>query len=185
MPSWTPAPTRLAPPSASPDLAGLPLTRHAFHGDGNYVLHPGLPVTPDSADPSQNANTGSHADRWNPAVLADPELTGMTNDELQTLTSALAPLCDAAVPARGGRPWRLTFADQVLATVVHHHTALPARPLAVVFNTSHAGMHSVLTRITRLLQQHATIPPATQPPAALAALRDHVEALSTPPKNRK
>ncbi|RQX02274.1 hypothetical protein DLJ59_15900 [Micromonospora inaquosa] len=43
-------------------------------------------------------------------------------------------------------------------------------------------MHRVLARITRLLQQHdTTIPPATQPPAALATLRDRVEARSTPP----
>jgi transposase len=164
------------------DLAGLPLTRHTFHGDWNYVLHPGLPAAPDIIDLYKNVNTDSHADWWNPAMLADPGLTGMTSDALHALTSALALLPDAAAPTRGGRPWRLAFADQVLATVLHHHTALPARPLAVLFNTSHAAMHRVLTRITRLLQQHGTtIPPATRPPAALAALRDRVEAQSTPP----
>jgi hypothetical protein len=172
------------------DLAGIPLTRHAFHGDWNYVLHPGLPASgppsADFADPYDDTNTSSDADRWNPALMADPGLTGMTSDELHALTGALTLLPGAAKPARGGRPWRLAFTEQVLATVLHHHTALPARPLAVLFDTRHAAMHRVLTRITRLLQQHGTtIPPATQPPTALAALHDRVQARSTPPSEPK
>lgn len=49
------------------EMASLPLTRHAFHADWNYALHP-------QPCPAPRA---SHkpAPEWDPAFLSDPTLT--------------------------------------------------------------------------------------------------------------
>ncbi|MFF5557286.1 ISAzo13 family transposase [[Kitasatospora] papulosa] len=149
-------------------MAALPLTRHAFQGAWNYALHPqpspGIPAAraPKTPDPE-----------WDQALLSDSALTGMTRQQLNDLTETLAPDGDT----RRGRPPRLAFADQVLATVLHLRAALAAEPLAVLFGTSRTAMHRTLLKNRRLLEAHGiTIPPATTPPTALAALQDRVQA---------
>ncbi|MFI2374923.1 transposase family protein, partial [Streptomyces sp. NPDC018964] len=86
---------------------------------------------------------------------------------------------------RRGRPPRLTFADQVLATVLHLHVNLAAEPLAVLFNSSRTAMHRTLLKIRRLLEaQGITIAPATTPPAALTALQAQVATRSSNPNSK-
>lgn len=93
--------------------------------------------------------------------------------QLNDLTKTLAPDGDT----RRGRPPRLAFADQVLATVLHLRAALAAEPLAVLFGTSRTAIHRTLLKNRRLFEAHViTIPPATTPPTALAALQDRVQA---------
>lgn len=52
------------------EMAALPLTRHAFHGDWNYALHPQaspvIPATRASQTPEPE---------WDQALLSDPALT--------------------------------------------------------------------------------------------------------------
>lgn len=63
----------------------------------------------------------------------------------------------------------------VLATVFHLRVALAAEPLAVLFASSRTAMHRTLLKNRRLLTSHGiVIPPATTPPAALAALQARV-----------
>lgn len=149
------------------EMAALPLTRHAFQGAWNYALHPHpSPVIPAARDPQ------TPDPEWDQALLSDPALTGMTRQQLNDLTETLAPDGDI----RRGRPPRLAFADQVLATVLHLRAALAAEPLAVLFGTSRTAMHRTLLKNRRLLEAHGiTIPPATTPPTALAALQDRVQ----------
>lgn len=117
------------------EMAALPLTRHTFHGEWNYALHP----------------------QPTPAVPA----------------------------ARSSRPPRLTFADQVLATVLHLHVNLAAEPLAVLFNSSRTAMHRTLLKIRRLLEaQDITITPAITPPTALAALQAQVATQNSNPNSK-
>ncbi|MFD9477925.1 ISAzo13 family transposase, partial [Streptomyces nojiriensis] len=150
------------------EMAALPLTRYAFHGDWNYALHP----QPSSMIPAARAPHTSDPE-WDQAFLSDPALTGMTHEQLIDLTEALAPDGDT----RRGRPPRLAFHDQVLATVLHLRAALAAEPLAVLFGTSRTAMHRTLLKHRRLLETHGiTIPPATTPPATLAALQARVQA---------
>jgi hypothetical protein len=144
------------------EMAALPLTRHAFHGDWNYVLHPHraplIPVarTPEPCEPE-----------WTPALLTDPALTGMSPGQLHDLVQELTPDGD---PQRG-RPPRLAFHDQVLATVLHLHVNLAAEPLAVLFASSRTAMHRTLLKIRKQLEAHGiVIPPAATPPAALTVL---------------
>lgn len=157
-------------------MAALPLTRHAFHGDWNYVLHPHpAPPIPAARAPQ------TPAPEWDQALLTAPELTGMSPQQLNDLTQTLAPDGDD----RRGRPPRLAFPDQVLATVLHLRVALAAEPLAVLFGSSRTAMHRTLLKIRNLLEAHRiVVPPATTPPAALAPLQARVLAQSSNPDSK-
>lgn len=135
------------------EMAALPLTRHAFHGDWSYALHPqARPAVP--AAPSPQAP----APQWDQALLSDPALTGMSRQQLHALTGTLTLDGDA----RRGRPPRLAFPDQVLATVLHLRVNLAAEPLAVLFGSSRTAMHRTLLKTRKLFEGRGiTIPPAT------------------------
>lgn len=153
------------------EMAALPLTRHAFHGDWNYALHP----QPCPAIPAPRAPQ-KPAPEWDHAVLSDPVLTGMSRQQLSDLTGALAVDGDV----KRGRPPRLAFPDQVLAAVLHLRVALAAEPLAVLFDSSRTAMHRTLLKIRTLLKAHSiVIPPTATPPSALTALQARVRALSS------
>lgn len=66
------------------EMAALPMTRHGFHGDWNYVLHP----QPATAVPAVRAPQ-TPALEWDQALLSDPALTGMSPQQLNDLTQAL------------------------------------------------------------------------------------------------
>ncbi|WP_328432711.1 ISAzo13 family transposase [Streptomyces sp. NBC_00453] len=161
---------------AEAEMAALPLTRHAFHGDWNYALHP----QPRPAVPMARAPQAA-APQWDQALLSDPALTGMSRQQLDALTGTLALKGDT----RRGRPPRLAFPEQVLATVLHLRVALAAEPLAVLFGSSRTAMHRTLLKNRKLLKAHGiAIPPATTPPAALAALQARVLAQTGEPHNK-
>lgn len=158
------------------EMAALPLTRHNFHGDWNYAVHP----RPTPAIPAAR-NGQPPTPQWEPALLSDPALTGLAPHQLQHLIETLAAEGDT----RRGRPPRLTFADQVVATVLHLRVNLAAEPLAVLFNSSRTAMHRTLLKIKKLLEAHGiNVPPATTPPAALATLQARVIALDNAPNNK-
>ncbi|MGW2825773.1 ISAzo13 family transposase [Streptomyces sp. NPDC001443] len=159
------------------EMAALPLTRHVFHGEWNYALHPQqVPAIPAPRNGRDRLER-----QWNPALLSDPVLTGLTPHQLQQLIQTLAPQGDT----HRGRPPRLAFPDQVLATVLHLRINLAAEPLAVLFNSSRTAMHRTLLKIRRLLEaQSIAILPATTPPALLATLQARVAALSNDPNHK-
>jgi hypothetical protein len=151
------------------EMASLPLTRHAFHGDWNYVLHP----RPCPAIPAPRAPR-KPAPEWDHALLSDPALTGMSRQQLSDLTDTLALHGDI----KRGRPPRLAFPDQVLAAILHLRVALAAEPLAVLFDSSRTAMHRTRLKIRTLLKAHSiVIPSAATPPSALTALQARVRAL--------
>ncbi len=158
------------------EMAALPLIRHAFHGDWNYALHPQpCPAVPAPRAPQEAAPP------WDQALLSDPALTGMSRQQLDAVTRMLTPDGDT----RRGRPPRLAFPEQVLATVLHLRVALAAEPLAVLFNSSRTAMHRTLLKNRKLLEAHGiVIPPATTPPVALRALQARVLAQTGEPPNK-
>jgi hypothetical protein len=143
------------------EMASPPLTRHAFHGDWNYALHPEpCPVIPAPRAPQKPAPEDH-------ALLSDPALTGMSRQQLSDLTDTLALHGDF----KRGRPPRLAFPDQVLAAVLHLRAALAAEPLAVLIGSSRTAMHRTLLKIRTLLKAHSiVILPAATPPSALCPL---------------
>ncbi|MEU9154196.1 ISAzo13 family transposase [Streptomyces sp. NPDC048417] len=158
------------------EMAALPLTRHTFHGDWNYALHPQRCPTIPAARTPQTAEPD-----WSQALLSDPALTGMSHQQLNDLTGILAPDGDT----QRGRPPRLAFPEQVLATVLHLRVALAAEPLAVLFGSSRTAMHRTLLKNRKLLEAHGiVIQPATTPPVALLALQARVLAQTGEPHSK-
>jgi hypothetical protein len=150
-------------------MAALPVSRHPFHGDWNYTLHP-------AAGGAAAPPAGNDQDR-SPAVL--PELTGLAPGDLDQLIAQLAalrqaqreqrarshPASDARHKPRSGRPPVFPFPDRVVATVLHLRLALPDDTLAHLFSTSRTTMRRALADIQALLDRHGhRIEPATAPP---------------------
>jgi hypothetical protein len=152
-------------------MAALPITRHDWHGDWNYTLYP---------ESSQSSGHTSQSVPLPPtpqdvATLADPLLTGMARPELDTLTAALDALRAEHADTvhrehqhhrtknglrphapRPGRPPRLPFPDQVLATILHKRLSLPYDTLAGLFGCARSTMHHTLNRTGQLFDQHGT-----------------------------
>jgi DDE family transposase len=159
------------------DMAALPISRHAWHGEWNYTLHPRLagPCPASAAEPEPIGE-------WDQDRLSDPALTGMPRQHLQDLTAALAGLQTIPPDGRTGRPPVLPFSEQVLAAVLHLHLGLPPEPLAVLFDSTKTTMRRTLGKIKHLLDEHGTvIPPAASPPAALTALHARILTQSSRP----
>jgi Rhodopirellula transposase DDE domain len=160
-------------------MAALPVSRHPFHGDWNYTLHPAAGHT---AGPP-----AGHDQERPPAGL--PELTGLAPGELDGLIARLAalrqaqreqwarshPASDARHKPRSGRPPVFPFPDRVVATVLHLRLSLPDDTLAHLLGTSRSTIRRALTEIRDLLDQHEYhIEPATAPPGLPARIPRYV-----------
>jgi len=151
-------------------MAALPVSRHPFHGDWNYTLHPG------SRPAAALTPAGDQPGHREPAL---PELTGLTTVEMDELIARLAalrqaqreqrarnhPASDARHKPRSGRPPVFPFPDRVVATVLHLRLGLPDDTLAHLFGTSRTTIGRALTETRHLLDQHGhRIEPVTAPP---------------------
>ena len=161
-------------------MAALPISRHSFHSDWNYTLHP----TPEDAA-ARPAATGEP--ERHPATL--PELTGLATAELDELITQLTtlrqaqreqqahghPHSGAGHKPRSGRPPTFGFPDRVVATVLHLRLSLPEETLAPLFGTSRTTIRRALTETRNLLDQHAyRIEPVTAPPNLPAHIPPYV-----------
>ncbi|MGX1027430.1 hypothetical protein RKD38_002111 [Streptomyces ambofaciens] len=92
------------------EIAALPITRHCFHGDWNYTLHPQRPTdtaTTTSTQDEAGADQPAHLTRHSPQ---DPELTGMTRRQLNELIDVLTPAMEiqreqCSAPAEATNAW--------------------------------------------------------------------------------
>jgi hypothetical protein len=163
-------------------MAALPITRHDFHGDWNYTLHPRPAAAPAPA-PAPPPRSPAPA-RCSQAALSHPALTGLTRPALTALTAALAlPWAGQQelrrftrrgghrrrAPGAGPRP-RLDLTDHVLATLLHQHLSLPRHVIARLLGTDPSTISYAIAATRPLLDKHA---PATDPaPARLRTLDD-------------
>jgi transposase len=160
-------------------MAALPISRHPFHGDWNYTLHPAAGHT--AGPPASNDQ--EHL----PAAL--PELTGLAPADLDQLITQLAalrqaqreqrarshPASNARHKPRSGRPPLFPFPDRVVATVLHLRLSLPDDTLAHLLGTSRSTIRRALTEIRDLLDQHEYhIEPVTAPPGLPARIPPYV-----------
>ena len=160
-------------------MAALPVSRHPFHGDWNYTLHP-------AAGPTAGPPAASDQE-YRPAELA--ELTGLAPGDLDQLVAQLAalrqaqreqrarshPASDARHKPRSGRPPVFPFPDRVVATVLHLRLSLPDDILAHLFGASRTTMRRALAEIRDLLDQHGyRIEPVTAPPDLPARIPAYV-----------
>jgi transposase len=163
-------------------MAALPITRHGFHGDWNYTLHP-------SQAAAGHAGTGSDQNlpaKWDTTAMSHPSLTGMATHQLDTLTAALEALHHNEIQERQrqrriaagkkphaprpGRPAKLTFPNRVLATIMHLRLSVPDDNLATMFSISGSAMHRAIRDTRNLLHQHGTVIEPITPSAPLADL---------------
>jgi transposase len=160
-------------------MAALPISRHPFHGDWNYTLHPAAGHT--AGPPAGNDQA------CRPAVL--PELTGLAPGDLDELIAQLAalrqaqreqrarshPASDARHKPRSGRPPVFPFPDRVVATVLHLRLNLPDDTLAHLLGTSRGTIRRALTEVQDLLDQHEYhVEPVTAPPGLPARIPPYV-----------
>jgi hypothetical protein len=159
----------------------LPIVRHGFHGDWNYTLHPEKPDTTLADGSCQDTQAPP-----NPADLSDPSLTGMSRQQLHTLTAELEALHhtdtasrqhDRRVAAgkkphapRPGQPMRLTFPDRVLGTILRLRLAVPDKVLAAIFARNPSTIRRAIVDTRRLLDLHGTTIEPVTAPAPLAEL---------------
>jgi transposase len=170
-------------------MAALPISRHPFHGDWNYTLHP-------AAGPTAAPPAGSGQQR-SPAAL--PELTGLAPGDLDELIAQLAalrqarreqrarahPASDARHKPRSGRPPVFPFPDRVVAAVLHLRLSLPEDTLAHLLGTSRTTIRRALTEIQDLLDQHGhRIEPVTAPPGLPARIPPYVPQADSNPENK-
>jgi len=165
-------------------LDALPLTRHDWHGDWNYTLHP---------QPYDHIDTAADPfDQPSPdlAWLRHPALTGLPVAQWDALTAALLTLHDQQREAslnqrRGHRPRLtasgtgrrpiLTLADRLLATILHQRLGLPQTAIAALFSVRPETINRRIREIRQLLEQAGhPIQPATPQLATL----DHLYSLA-------
>jgi transposase len=172
------------------EMAALPITRHAFHGDWNYTLHPQPDSPPTDSQLPPRAPT-----EYDTATLSHPTLTGMSQQDLQHLTTALQALRHDLIQdrqhqrrvaagkkphaPRPGRPAQFTFAERVLATILHLRLQLPETTLTTMFATSRSSIHRAISETRQLLDQHGTTINAITPSAPILDLLN-TAAIDTP-----
>ncbi len=143
-------------------MDALPLTRHDWHGDWNYTLHP--------KGYDQDAGAPDPFDQPSPdlAWLCHPALTGLPSPEWGALIATLMTLHDQQretsldkrrghrprlIAPRVGRRPVLTLADRLLATVLHQRHALPQVAIAALFGVRPETINKRLRDIRQLLEQ--------------------------------
>jgi hypothetical protein len=177
-------------------MKSLPLTRHDWHGEWNYTLHPqpAAPPPGPTAEPPPKASPRRPDLAW----LCHPAITGMPGPAFDALTAALtepaAQLREARLnrrrgdrprqhaPGTGPRP-RLTLAATILALILHDRHHLPQPAIAALYHTRADTLSKHISAIRRLIPQTGhTIDPAPRPLATLDDLYHHAAAagITTP-----
>jgi transposase len=150
------------------EIAALPITRHRFHGDWNYTLHPRH--RPDTtASVSTSARTmekSSHG--LSRHSLQDPELTGIPRQQLNQLIDALTLALEIqrekvlharrgherlVAPGTGAKA-KLTSADRILATVLHLRKLATMDLLGQLFGVSAVTICRASLEVRPLLEAH-------------------------------
>jgi Rhodopirellula transposase DDE domain len=174
-------------------MAALPISRHPFHGDWNYTLHPASRRTAAAAALPAAGDQPGHRE---PAL---PELTGLATAGLDELIAQLAalqqaqreqrarshPASDTRHKPRSGRPPLFPFPDRVVATVLHLRLSLPDDTLAHLLGTSRTTMRRALAETRHLLDQHGhRIEPVTAPPDLPARIPPYIPRTDAGPENK-
>jgi hypothetical protein len=153
-------------------MDALPISRDSFHGDWNYTLHPTnhqVPGLQDALRPEPDGPVPT-------GLLSHPTLTGMSRDDLATMTDQLASAQAARrerqrdtrrgaerrrAPGAGPRP-KLTDADRVLATVLYLRKLCTQAVLGELFAVDRGTITTTVQETRPLLEQHGyVIAPST------------------------
>jgi hypothetical protein len=174
-------------------LAGLEercITRHEYHGEWNYTVHP--PRQGPSPRPAQPAPARPRAARCDQDILNHPALTGMDPAEVTALAGALDLPFRALREQRNytlragprthaegqGAPGKTDLTDHVLATRLRQHLHLPYHVIAALFGVHPSTINDAITATTSLLDgpQPPAIRRTTSPLRTLDDLRGYAAA---------
>ena len=150
------------------ELEARALTRHAFHGDWNYAFPPApRPAPPEPpAGPAPGPAAAARA-ALAPvlAVLASPELTGLSRQDLTALAASLE------LPHAAGRerrlhldrghsrqartgpaaPFKYPLETQLLAAICHHRLSMPYTHIAALLGAHPSTIIPAARAIASLL----------------------------------
>jgi hypothetical protein len=156
-------------------IAALAMNRHRFHGDWNYTLAPHRVAAAASPVLARvGRDVADHAP--NRALLSDPELTGMSREQLDAIATTLAEPQAAqrehhrqarrGAPRRraagAGRAIKLNDADRILATVLYLRRLRTQAVLGKLFNVDRKTITTAVQETRPLLDQHGyTVTPST------------------------
>jgi hypothetical protein len=172
------------------EIAALPITRHRFHGDWNYTLHPRRPTGAATTSSAPDKTLANRPSRLTRSSLQDPELTGMTRRQLSELIDSLTPAMEVqrehvlhtrrgherlVAPGAGAKA-KLTSADRVLITVLHLRKLATMDLLGQLFNTTAMTISRAAKDVRPLLDAHGIHIPAStarfRTPADIAKFLD-------------
>ncbi|MFD3567383.1 ISAzo13 family transposase [Streptomyces sp. NPDC058667] len=157
------------------EIAALPITRHRFHGDWNYTLHPQRPTEAATAGSTPDEALTDRPTRLTRHSLQDPELTGMTRRQLNQLIDVMTPAMEVqreqvlrtrrgherTVAPGAGAKAKLTSADRVLVTVLHLRKLATMDLLGQLFNTTAMTISRAAKDVRPLLETHGVRLPAS------------------------
>jgi DDE family transposase len=151
-------------------LAGLPITRHDWHGDWNYTLRP------DQPDPTPAPAARPEIDR---AWLTHPAVTGLQPAVFEEWTTRITALHGIqreailqrrrggqrkAAPSRRPRPGSLTVAERIATTMIRNRFDLPTKDIAALLDIAASSVVRIIAETQPLLTQ---LDHRTQPAAAI------------------
>ncbi|MGW7315753.1 ISAzo13 family transposase [Streptomyces sp. NPDC054865] len=157
------------------EIAALPITRHRFHGDWNYTLHPQHQTEATIISSTPGEAPSDRPTRLTRQSLQDPELTGMTRRQLTELIDALTPAMEVQreqalralrgherlVASGAGAKAKLTSADRVLVTVLHLRKLATMDLLGQLFDTTAMTISRAAKGVRPLLEAHRVNVPAS------------------------
>jgi transposase len=148
-------------------MDALPIAPHPYRGAWNYTIHPvtGRPVDGQAATTHHSPD---HARSQALEILSDPALTGLSRQELDALTTRLAPAQAAQTeqrcyqqrggrrrraPGAGSRPL-LDDADRILITIIYLRQVCSQKVMSEMLEVNPTSIGQAIAATRRLLEEH-------------------------------
>jgi transposase len=162
------------------DLEARAITRHGFHGEWNYTLHPApaAPPEPPPAPAPPPAAAAHAALAPVAAALASPELTGLSRQDLAGLAASLGLRHAAAREQRlhlqrghsrrtrtgPAAPFKYPLETRLLAAIYHYRLGMPYTHIAALLGAHHSTIAPAGQAIASLLGTgHPALAPGPAP----------------------
>ena len=149
-------------------INALPIQPHPWCGTWNYTIHPATEPPAHGQATTTQRHGSDHARSQALETLADPALTGMTRQELDTLAARLAPAQAAQTeqrcyqqrrgrrrnaPGAGSRPL-LGDADRILITIIYLRQVCSQQVLSELLEVNPTSIGQAIAATRRLLEEH-------------------------------
>jgi transposase len=167
-------------------MNALSITRHDWHGEWNYTLHPNQPTTALTTPPPPPP---TDADR---AWLTHPALTGLSPTAWDTLLTQLTKprntqredaLHQRRGHARHNAPGPGRRPNLTLATLIRQRFSLPTKDIAQLFAINVTTVNKLIQETSPLLEQVGHIVEPTLPLTTLTEFTNYLTTADITPIN--